>query len=117
MASEIAPGETLISLRGVTKIFGEGATAFAALKGVDIDITRGDAGAVEQDLIRVMAFGGEVIGEVNTRYFRTQDREPRPSSRAQLNRGRAATGLRGPFQSGRGHARRSGNCQKQSCDC
>ena len=46
MPREIAPGETLISLRGVTKIFGEGPTAFAALKGVDIDIARGDFVAV-----------------------------------------------------------------------
>ncbi|MES2498679.1 MAG: ABC transporter ATP-binding protein [Pseudomonadota bacterium] len=46
MPSEVAPGETLISLRGVTKVFGEGPTAFAALKGVDIDIARGDFVAV-----------------------------------------------------------------------
>lgn len=43
---DIAIGETLISLRGITKVFGEGATAFAALKGVDIDIKRGDFVAV-----------------------------------------------------------------------
>jgi putative ABC transport system ATP-binding protein len=42
MASEIAIGDPLIQLRGVTKIFGEGPTAFAALKGVDLDIARGD---------------------------------------------------------------------------
>ena len=41
-----AIGETLISLKGVTKTFGEGATAFQALKGVDIDIKRGDFVAV-----------------------------------------------------------------------
>jgi putative ABC transport system ATP-binding protein len=46
MASDVAIGETLISLRGVTKVFGEGATAFSALKGVDIDIARGDFVAV-----------------------------------------------------------------------
>ena len=46
MPSDIAIGETLISLRGITKVFGEGATAFAALKGVDIDIKRGDFVAV-----------------------------------------------------------------------
>ena len=46
MANDIAIGETLISLRGVTKVFGEGATAFAALKGVDIDVARGDFVAV-----------------------------------------------------------------------
>ena len=46
MPSDIALGETLISLRGVTKVFGEGATAFSALKGVDIDIARGDFVAV-----------------------------------------------------------------------
>ena len=38
--------ETLISLRGVTKRFGEGPAAFQALKGVDLDITRGDFVAV-----------------------------------------------------------------------
>ena len=46
MAHDIAIGETLISLRGVTKVFGEGAAAFAALRGVDIDIARGDFVAV-----------------------------------------------------------------------
>ncbi|MGS1018206.1 ABC transporter ATP-binding protein [Allosphingosinicella humi] len=34
--------ETLISLRGVTKTFGTGQAAFQALKGVDLDIERGD---------------------------------------------------------------------------
>jgi putative ABC transport system ATP-binding protein len=38
--------ETLIRLRGVTKTFGEGETAFQALKGIDIDILRGDFVAV-----------------------------------------------------------------------
>jgi len=38
--------EPLISLRGVTKTFGEGAAAFQALKGVDIDIAQGDFVAV-----------------------------------------------------------------------
>ena len=46
MANDAAAGETLISLRGVTKVFGAGPTAFAALKGIDIDITRGDFVAV-----------------------------------------------------------------------
>ena len=46
MPSDIALGETLISLRGITKVFGEGATAFSALKGIDIDIARGDFVAV-----------------------------------------------------------------------
>jgi putative ABC transport system ATP-binding protein len=36
----------IISLRGVTKIYGEGATAFQALKGVDLDIAQGDFVAV-----------------------------------------------------------------------
>ena len=36
----------LISLRGVTKRFGEGAAAFQALKGVDLDIGEGDFVAV-----------------------------------------------------------------------
>jgi putative ABC transport system ATP-binding protein len=46
MANDVAPGETLISLRGVTKVFGDGPTAFAALKGVDLDIAHGDFVAV-----------------------------------------------------------------------
>jgi len=37
---------SLISLRGVTKIYGEGPTAFEALKGIDLDIKRGDFVAV-----------------------------------------------------------------------
>jgi len=41
--SERAP---IIRLRGVTKIYGEGATAFQALKGIDLDITQGDFVAV-----------------------------------------------------------------------
>ncbi|GAA0314413.1 ABC transporter ATP-binding protein [Sphingomonas oligophenolica] len=42
-AARAAP---IISLRGVTKIYGEGATAFQALKGVDLDIAQGDLVAV-----------------------------------------------------------------------
>jgi putative ABC transport system ATP-binding protein len=38
--------EPIISLRGVTKTYGEGATAFQALKGVDLDIEAGDFVAV-----------------------------------------------------------------------
>jgi len=43
-----APGQAspIISLRGVTKVYGEGATAFQALKGIDLDITPGDLVAV-----------------------------------------------------------------------
>jgi len=43
-----APGHAapIISLRGVTKIYGEGPTAFQALKGIDLDITPGDFVAV-----------------------------------------------------------------------
>ncbi|APW43745.1 ABC transporter ATP-binding protein [Rhodoferax saidenbachensis] len=36
----------LISLRGVTKTYGEGATALQALKGVDLDIAAGDFVAI-----------------------------------------------------------------------
>ncbi|MFT3964598.1 MAG: ABC transporter ATP-binding protein [Sphingobium sp.] len=36
----------IISLRGVTKVYGTGATAFSALKGVDLDISAGDFVAV-----------------------------------------------------------------------
>ncbi|UIJ47479.1 ABC transporter ATP-binding protein [Sphingomonas cannabina] len=39
-------GDPIISLRGVTKTYGEGATAFQALKGVDLDIQAGDFVAV-----------------------------------------------------------------------
>jgi putative ABC transport system ATP-binding protein len=38
--------ESFISLRGITKIYGEGATAFQALKGVDLDVAQGDFVAV-----------------------------------------------------------------------
>ena len=41
-----AVAEPIISLRGVTKTYGEGATAFQALKGVDLDIAAGDFVAV-----------------------------------------------------------------------
>ncbi len=36
----------LIRLRGVTKVYGEGALAFQALKGVDLDITQSDFVAI-----------------------------------------------------------------------
>jgi len=38
--------DPIISLRGVTKTYGSGPTAFQALKGVDLDIERGDFVAV-----------------------------------------------------------------------
>ncbi|WP_298399325.1 ABC transporter ATP-binding protein [Sphingobium sp.] len=38
--------DPIISLKGVTKIYGEGPTAFQALKGVDLDIQQGDFVAV-----------------------------------------------------------------------
>ncbi|WP_232280398.1 ABC transporter ATP-binding protein, partial [Sphingomonas sp. PAMC 26605] len=41
-----AEGAPIIALRGVTKTYGEGATAFLALKGIDLDIAGGDFVAV-----------------------------------------------------------------------
>ena len=38
--------DPIISLRGVTKIYGSGPTAFQALKGIDLDISQGDFVAV-----------------------------------------------------------------------
>src|SRR5690606_37526005 len=38
--------DPIISLRGVTKTYGSGATAFQALKGIDLDVARGDFVAV-----------------------------------------------------------------------
>lgn len=38
--------DPIISLRGVTKLYGSGATAFQALKGIDLDIEEGDFVAV-----------------------------------------------------------------------
>ncbi|RVT94970.1 ABC transporter ATP-binding protein [Sphingomonas crocodyli] len=46
MPNDAGASDALIRLRGVTKTFGEGATAFQALKGVDLDIARGDFVAV-----------------------------------------------------------------------
>ncbi len=40
------PGVPLIRLRGVTKVYGEGALAFKALKGVDLDIGQGEFVAI-----------------------------------------------------------------------
>ncbi|MBV1689296.1 ABC transporter ATP-binding protein [Novosphingobium sp. G106] len=45
-AAVAEPEEALIALRGVTKVYGEGPTAFEALKGIDLDIKRGDFVAV-----------------------------------------------------------------------
>ncbi len=41
-----APGVPLIRLRGITKVYGEGALAFKALKGVDLDIAHGEFVAI-----------------------------------------------------------------------
>ena len=38
--------DPIISLRGVTKVYGSGPTAFQALKGIDLDIQQGDFVAV-----------------------------------------------------------------------
>lgn len=38
--------EPIITLRGVTKVYGSGATEFQALKGIDLDIQQGDFVAV-----------------------------------------------------------------------
>ena len=45
-AAAVAEAAPLIALRHVTKVYGEGATAFQALKGVDLDIAAGDFVAV-----------------------------------------------------------------------
>ena len=42
----VAGDTPLIRLRGVTKVYGEGALAFQALKGVDLDIAQGDFVAI-----------------------------------------------------------------------
>ena len=47
----MADAEPIIRLRGITKVFGEGATAFQALKGVDLDIA-------ERDFVAVMGPSG-----------------------------------------------------------
>ena len=38
--------DPIITLRGVTKVYGSGATEFQALKGIDLDIAQGDFVAV-----------------------------------------------------------------------
>ncbi|MGC4488518.1 hypothetical protein ACPXA1_25065, partial [Escherichia coli] len=47
----LAAGDPLIRLRGITKTYGEGATAFQALKGIDLDIHA-------RDFIAVMGASG-----------------------------------------------------------
>jgi putative ABC transport system ATP-binding protein len=48
MSDTLGPpaGQPLIRLRGITKTYGEGATALQALKGVDLDIEAGDFVAI-----------------------------------------------------------------------
>ena len=41
-----ASATPLIRLRGITKVYGSGSTAFQALKGVDLDIEQGDFVAI-----------------------------------------------------------------------
>jgi putative ABC transport system ATP-binding protein len=45
-AAERGGTTPLIRLRGITKVYGSGSTAFQALKGVDLDIERGDFVAI-----------------------------------------------------------------------
>ncbi len=45
-ATDTNGGTPLIRLRAVTKVYGEGALAFQALKGVDLDIAQGDFVAI-----------------------------------------------------------------------
>ena len=45
-ADQGGPGEPLISLRGVTKVFGEGDAAVHALRGIDLDIHPGEFVAI-----------------------------------------------------------------------
>jgi putative ABC transport system ATP-binding protein len=45
-AAERGGTAPLIRLRGITKVYGSGSTAFQALKGVDLDIQRGDFVAI-----------------------------------------------------------------------
>ena len=45
-AAPNSPGAPLLSLRGVTKVFGAGEAAFAALKGIDLDIFPGEFVAI-----------------------------------------------------------------------
>ena len=45
MSAQAQPSQDsqpLIRLRGITKVYGEGALAFQALKGVDLDIAAGE---------------------------------------------------------------------------
>ncbi len=46
MGASVVADDPLIRLRGVTKTYGEGPTAFQALKGIDLDIQAGDFVAV-----------------------------------------------------------------------
>ena len=49
VAPPVTPGSgpaPLIRLRGITKVYGSGGTAFQALKGVDLDIEKGDFVAI-----------------------------------------------------------------------
>ncbi len=46
MSNDAAPGQPLIRLRGVTKTYGQGAIAFQALKGVDLDVRAGEFVAI-----------------------------------------------------------------------
>jgi putative ABC transport system ATP-binding protein len=43
---EVAPSPPLLSLRGVTKVYGEGAAAVRALDGVDLDVHAGELVAI-----------------------------------------------------------------------
>jgi len=44
--TQATTGEPLIELKAITKTFGQGTAAFQALKGIDLDVARGDFVAV-----------------------------------------------------------------------
>ena len=58
MSAQAQPSQDsqpLIRLRGITKVYGEGALAFQALKGVDLDIAAGE----------FLAIMGQRLGQVH----------------------------------------------------
>ncbi len=71
----------LIRLRDITKTYGEGATAFQALKGVDLDIQQGDFVAV-MGAVRV----GQVDDDEHPGLSRRADLAVRSCSRASMSR-------------------------------
>lgn len=85
-------GEPLIRLRGVTKTYGQGQAAFKALKGIDLDIARGDFVAIDRGPDLGVDVGNGGLGAVEHGGSPLRRMSPEPAARTRDRRAAQANG-------------------------